>query len=75
MIERLSFRISQQMLQKWRTLAEQRHAHFLELYMTGRWRHYYEEQDFIVRMREAINLLNMWNDLVGPAESKPAETA
>jgi uncharacterized repeat protein (TIGR03809 family) len=72
MPELFSFPLSPEILEKWRALAEQRHAHFLELYMSGRWSHYYSEQEFIVRMREAIQLLEMWNNLVpSRTEEKP----
>ena len=39
---------------KWRDLAERRRAHFVELYHSGRWKHYYSEERFLQRMREAI---------------------
>jgi len=69
MVDSFSSQISSEVLQKWRALAEQRRAHFLELYMSGRWKHYYAEQDFVARMREAIQLLEMWDGLVPQDES------
>ena len=61
--------------QKWRALAEQRYAHFVELQQTGRWKYYYSEHDFLVRMREAVHLLEMWTTLTIPAvEEKRAST-
>jgi len=42
--------------QKWRALAERRRAHFVELYDSGRWKHYYNETQFLCRLREAIRL-------------------
>lgn len=48
---------------KWRALAEQRRAHFIELYDTGRWKHYYTEEEFLARMREAIRLAETWEQL------------
>jgi hypothetical protein len=61
---------------KWRELALQRHAHFLELYQTGRWKLYYSEHDFLIRMREAVHLLESWDTLSAPAvEEKPASNA
>jgi uncharacterized repeat protein (TIGR03809 family) len=74
MVEPFSSQISSEVLQKWRALAEQRRAHFLELYMSGRWRHYYAEQDFVARMREAIQLLEMWNRLAQAPRDKPADS-
>jgi hypothetical protein len=34
---------------KWRDLAERRRAHLVELYDTGRWKRYYEEDQFLKR--------------------------
>ena len=39
---------------RWRELAEQRRAHFIELYDTGRWKHYYTEHEFLTEMRKAV---------------------
>jgi hypothetical protein len=62
--------------QKWRALAIQRHAHFVELQQTGRWKHYYSEHDFLIRMREAVHLLELWNTLMIPGtKEKRAGTA
>ena len=33
--------------QKWRALAEQRRAHFVELYHSGCWKRYYSEENFL----------------------------
>jgi hypothetical protein len=44
--------------QKWRALAERRRAHFVELYHTGRWKRYYSEEQFLLKMREAIKATN-----------------
>jgi uncharacterized repeat protein (TIGR03809 family) len=46
--------------QKWRALAERRRAHFVELYHTGRWKRYYEEEQFLLKMREAIKGCDRW---------------
>jgi uncharacterized repeat protein (TIGR03809 family) len=45
---------------KWRALAERRRDHHIELYKSGRWRHYYTEQEFIAEMRTAIALAQRW---------------
>jgi hypothetical protein len=63
--------VSPEVVEKWRALAEQSRAHFLKQYMTGRRRLYYEEHDFMVRMREASRLAEMWNHL---AAQEPDET-
>ena len=46
--------------QKWRALAERRQAHFVELYQSGRWKHYYTDEEFVARMREAMVAVNRW---------------
>jgi hypothetical protein len=45
--------------QKWRALAERRR----ELYDSGRWKHYYGEEQFLYRMREAIRLTQRWAEI------------
>jgi uncharacterized repeat protein (TIGR03809 family) len=52
--------------QKWRALAERRRAHFLELHESGRWKHYYSEEQFLHRMREAIRLSERWAEIALP---------
>jgi uncharacterized repeat protein (TIGR03809 family) len=46
--------------QKWRALAQRRRAHFVELYHTGRWKRYYSEEQFLLKMREAIKATDRW---------------
>jgi uncharacterized repeat protein (TIGR03809 family) len=61
---------------KWRDLAERRRAHFVELYHSGRWKHYYSEEQFLVRMREAIRMSERWAEIAPPPlEQAPAEPA
>jgi len=52
--------------QKWRLLAERRCAHFFELYYSGRWKHYYSQEQFLYRMREAIRLSERWAEIAPP---------
>ena len=60
--------------QKWRTLAERRRAHFFELYASGRWRHYYSEEQFLYRMHEAIRVAKRWAEIAPPIdEVAPAQ--
>ena len=59
--------------QKWRALAEQRHRHFMELHETGRWKHYYSEHEFLIRLRESVRLLQTWEELT--TETAPAADA
>ncbi|MFL9827813.1 TIGR03809 family protein [Rhodoplanes sp. SY1] len=41
-------------------LAERRRAHLVELYKSGRWRRYFDEQDFLARTREAVREVELW---------------
>ncbi|HWF96220.1 MAG TPA: hypothetical protein VG291_14790 [Xanthobacteraceae bacterium] len=49
-----------QTAQKWRDLVNQRCAHFIELHKTGRWTLYYGEAQFLLLMREAVDLAESW---------------
>jgi len=48
---------------KWRNLAERRQAHFIDLYRTGRWKHYYTGAEFVVCMRESIAAAERWAEI------------
>ncbi len=52
---------------QWRELAERRRAHFIELYQTGRWKHYYTEEEFVAQIREAFNAAETWARLAPAA--------
>ena len=52
--------------QKWRQLAERRRAHFIELFNSGRWKHYYNEEQYLTRMREAFRLAERWAVIAPP---------
>jgi uncharacterized repeat protein (TIGR03809 family) len=60
---------------KWRDLAERRRAHFVDLYESGRWKHYYTDQEFLVGMREAIAAARRWAEIAPRPEDfrQPAE--
>jgi hypothetical protein len=45
---------------RWRDLAERRHAHYLDLYKSGRWTHYYTEDEFRAELGSAIALAERW---------------
>ena len=67
MSEQIPRCMSVELTRKWRDLAEKRRAHLIELYDSGRWKHYYTEEQLVVRMREAINLADKWDRLsTGP---------
>jgi uncharacterized repeat protein (TIGR03809 family) len=66
MSARLPAHAFQAVAQKWRALAERRRAHFLELYDSGRWKYYYNETEFLYRLREAIRLSDRWAEIAPP---------
>jgi uncharacterized repeat protein (TIGR03809 family) len=56
-----------QVAQKWRGLAERRRAHFVELFHSGRWKHYYSEQRFLESLREAVRTSERWAEIAASA--------
>jgi len=48
---------------KWRAMADRRLEYYTELYRSGRWRHYYSQEDFAVRMLDVIKAVKVWYDL------------
>jgi uncharacterized repeat protein (TIGR03809 family) len=63
---------------RWCALAEQRRDAFVSLYESGRWRHYYDEGEFIARMRDVVKAAERWRALAGPppvADSEPLRRA
>ncbi len=58
--------------QKWRRLAERRLAHFLELRASARWKHYYDEEEFLERMRETARLSARWAEIAPPTAGEAA---
>src|SRR5262245_35400089 len=59
---------------KWRALAERRRDHHLELYKSGRWRHYYNDHEFLAEMRNAIAIAQRWAKIAPlPEEREQAE--
>lgn len=61
---------------KWRALAQRRRDHFVELYDSGRWKRYFSEEQFLHRMREAIELSERWVEIAPhPADEVFAEQA
>ena len=73
MPERQAAKALDQVAQKWRRLAERRREHFVELFYSGRWKHYYSEEQFLQRMREAIRLTERWA-MIAPPPADEAET-
>lgn len=56
---------------KWRDLAERRRAHLVELYETGRWKHYYEDEQFLKELRTAIALAHRWAKIAPRPGDRP----
>jgi uncharacterized repeat protein (TIGR03809 family) len=54
---------------KWRALAYGRCAHLVELSRSGRWKHYYSEEQFLDRMVEALRAAQTWDRLAAHSES------
>jgi hypothetical protein len=52
---------------KWHALAARRQAHVEELRDSGRWRHYYDWDELIEALREAIATRETWARLAGLA--------
>jgi hypothetical protein len=50
---------------KWLDLAERRHAHFIELSDSGRWRHYFTRVELDIEMRRASLLRDQWARIAG----------
>jgi uncharacterized repeat protein (TIGR03809 family) len=48
---------------RWCNLAEQRLEYLTELFETGRWRRFHNEQDFLENIREAKAAVEVWRDL------------
>ena len=60
----------EQVARRWHDLAERRLAYFTELYRSGRWQHYYTQEQFGMRMLDVIKAARVWRDLAG--RSQPA---
>ncbi len=56
---------------KWRTLAERRRAHFFDLYQSGRWKHYYSQDQFLFEMRQAVAVAERWARIAPRPEPAP----
>ena len=60
---------------KWRNLIERRRAHFIELYLTGRWKRYYEEEQFLIIFRETMTIADRWNEIAPKPGDGELQTA
>jgi uncharacterized repeat protein (TIGR03809 family) len=66
MSERQPGRALDAVAQKWRRLAEARRAHFVDLFHSGRWKHYYSEEQYLAQMRESFRLAERWAVIAPP---------
>jgi hypothetical protein len=55
---------------KWRSLAERRRDHHIELDQSGRFKHYYSEADFLTEMRKSAVLAERWIE-IAPLRERP----
>ena len=60
---------------KWRDLAERRSAHHVEMFYSGRWRHYYTEAEFMAVMRSSILVARRWSAIAPGVPDQPAAVA
>jgi uncharacterized repeat protein (TIGR03809 family) len=56
---------------RWRKLAEQRLEHVTELFVSGRWRRYFEEPDFLEIVRQTKDAVATWRRLEAPPIETP----
>jgi uncharacterized repeat protein (TIGR03809 family) len=62
----------QEIARKWHDLAERRLDYFTELYRSGRWKHYYTQERFAMRMLDVIRAAKVWSELAGkPRAEEP----
>ena len=50
--------------EKWRDLAERRRDYFSELYSSGRWKRYYEQDGLLAQTREVAEICDRWAAIV-----------
>ena len=62
-----------QIAQKWHDLAQRRLDYYTELYRSGRWRMYYTQDRFAIRMLDVINAAKQWRELAGVSLLEQAE--
>src|SRR5476651_157239 len=63
MAQRMDVARGQEILDRWRALAEQRLDHLTELFETGRWRRYHSELSFLENIQEAKSAVEIWRRL------------
>lgn len=60
---------------RWTRLTEKRRNHLLELYRSGRWRHYFPNEEALAReLRSIARGIEDWRNLIPPKVAAPAAT-
>ena len=70
-----SIRTSVETVRKWHSLAERRRRYFVELYRSERWRRYYTEEAFLAQMREVIQSVEVWEQVLNQTAGRVGATA
>ncbi|WP_049769339.1 TIGR03809 family protein [Nitrobacter hamburgensis] len=65
---------AQDILDRWRGIAEQRLDHLIEMYESGRWRRYHSEHAFMENLREAKTAVETWR-VLARRETTPDDPA
>jgi len=60
MTDRPAFREFGKIASRWRDLTEKRREDFAELYRSGRWKRYYEEDELLAQIREVAEICDRW---------------
>jgi hypothetical protein len=60
MTDRPAFRDFGKIAGKWRDLAEKRRDYFAELYRSGRWERYYDQEELIAKTIEVGEICDRW---------------
>jgi len=55
---------------KWRDLAERRRDHFIDLYRSGRWKHYYTSEEMLTELRDATAIAQRWAKIAPRPEER-----
>ena len=64
MLSETSIGTSIETARKWHALAERRRRHYVELYRSERWRRYFTEEAFLLRMRDVIQNAENWTKIL-----------
>ena len=73
MATQIPARVPDDNVRGWTLLAEQRRAHYEDLYRSGRWQLYYSEIQFRIRVRQAVALCDAWRAVAEAAGGRQPE--